>query len=121
MRYLENGPIIPGPSHGAKDQGEKIMAAPPWQIYYDEFHRLAADVPRHMFDRERAFAEAAHEAYRATANHLSTDENWDDDRTLVLTHAFGQTVKQWIEAGNHDFAELRDRLRARWESWSHPS
>lgn len=86
------------------------MSRPAWQIYYDEFHRLAARVPDQRFGREDAFAEAAHRAYRTTADHLSRQEHWDDDRTLVMTHAFGQTVKEWIGRGHFDWDDLREQL-----------
>ena len=83
------------------------------QIYFDEFRRHAARVPEQRFGRDEAFAEAAHRAYRTTADHLSRHEHWDDDRTLLVTHAFGQTVKEWIGRGGNDWEDLRDRLNAR--------
>jgi hypothetical protein len=89
------------------------MTTPAWQIYYDAFHRRAARIPEQRFGRDEAFARAAHEAYRTTANHLTRDQAWDDDRVLVLTHAFGKTVQDWIARGTCDWSVLRDELEAR--------
>lgn len=86
------------------------MNRPAWQIYYEEFHRLAARVPDQRFGRDDAFAEAAHLAYRTTADHLTRHEQWDDDRTLVVTRAFGQTVKEWIARGRFEWDDLREQL-----------
>jgi hypothetical protein len=93
------------------------MERQPWEIYFDEFERRAARVPEQLFEREQAFSDAAHEAYRATADRLTREERWDDDRTLVITHAFGQTLKEWITHGDYDWGSLRERLRVRWEEW----
>lgn len=92
----------------------------PWQIYYDEFERRAGRASDQRFGRDEALKEAAHGAYRATADRLSREANWDDDRTLVVTHAFGETVKRWIDRGVLDWDGLRHDLRARWEKWIRP-
>jgi hypothetical protein len=92
------------------------MSQEPWEIYYDAFERRAARIPAQLFERERDFAEAAHDAYRFTADRLSEHDHWDPDRTLLVTRAFGQTVKEWIAAGQHDLPALRDQLRARWST-----
>jgi len=89
----------------------------PWEIYYDELRRRAGDTERRLFDREEAIAEAAHGAYRATADRLTNGEGWADDRVLVVRHAFGQTVKEWIARGAEDWEALRERLKARWAEW----
>jgi hypothetical protein len=94
------------------------MNRQPWQIYFDEFERRAARVPDQLFERDEAFSSAAHDAYRATADHLSREERWEDGRTLVVTHAFGQTVKEWIGRGEYDWEALRERLRVQWEEWN---
>jgi hypothetical protein len=86
-----------------------------WEIYYDELRRRTEREPR--FGREQAIAEAAHEAYRATADHL-TRTGWSDDRALVVTHAFGETVKAWLAGSGRDWDGLREQLRARSTEWN---
>jgi hypothetical protein len=86
-----------------------------WEIYFDELRRRAEREPK--FGRDEAIAEAAHEAYRATADRL-THAGVSDDRALVVTHAFGETVKQWIARGGSDWDGLREKLRARAAEWS---
>ena len=90
----------------------------PWEVYYDELRRRAGPAVAQRFGRDEAIAEAAHEAYRVTADRLSNDGGWEDDRVLVVTHAFGQTVKEWIARGADDWEGLRERLKARWAEWS---
>jgi hypothetical protein len=90
------------------------MDREPWQIYFDEFARRAGPITGQHFDRDSALAEAAHDAYRITADTLSRTDGWSDDRTLLVTHAFGQTVKEWIAAAEHDLDALKERLRERW-------
>jgi hypothetical protein len=88
-----------------------------WEIYYGELRRRAGRADEQMFGRDDAIVEAAHEAYRATADRLSAEAGWDDDRVLVVTHAFGQTVKEWVADGAKDWDGLRDRLQERWRAW----
>ena len=94
-----------------------VDGKPAWEVYYDELRRRAEREPK--FGREEAMAEAAHEAYRATADHL-TRTGWPDDRALVVTHAFGETVKAWMRSPGpeRDWEALRERLRQRSEEWN---
>ena len=92
----------------------------PWEVYYEELRRRAGGAGARLFGREEAIAEAAHEAYRRTADRLSNEAGWEDDRVLVVTHAFGQTVKDWLGRGVDDWEALRERLRDRWAEWSEP-
>ena len=85
-----------------------------WEIYYDELRRRAGGERR--FGQAEAVAEAAHGAYRATADRLTAD-GWPDERVLVLTHAFGETVREWIGRGDGDWEGLRERLRERAAQW----
>jgi hypothetical protein len=87
----------------------------PWEVYFDELRRRAEPEPR--FGRNEAIAEAAHEAYRVTADHL-TRSGWSDDRALVVTHAFGETVKQWLARPGRDWESLRQRLEQRSADWA---
>jgi hypothetical protein len=89
----------------------------PWEVYYEELRRRAGGARVQRFDREETIAQAAHEAYRVTADRLTNDGGWADDRVLVVTHAFGQTVKEWIARGGEDWEGLREGLKARWAEW----
>lgn len=80
-----------------------------WEIYYEEFRRLAAVVPEQQFGRGEAFAEAAHQAYRHTADLLTT-EGWDDERTLHLVRGLNEAAKQWIDRDGSSWEELRSGL-----------
>lgn len=82
-----------------------------WELYYDEVHRRAARVPEQHFDRSRAFAEAAHDAYQNVADRLSREAQWTDDHTLHVMHALNAAMKQWIDCGDCDWEDLRRRLR----------
>lgn len=86
-----------------------------WQVYFDELRRRGGRQPR--FGREQALAEAAHAAYRATADHL-TRAGVPDERALVVTHAFGETVKEWLARGGQDWEALRERLKLRSAEWA---
>lgn len=89
-----------------------------WEVYFDELERRAGVAAgERTFGRVEAIAEAAHEAYRATADHLTREQGWADDRVLVVTHAFGETVKEWLARGGHDWDGLRERLRERSAEW----
>lgn len=82
---------------------------PAWEIYYDEFHRLAERVPGQQFGRDEAYATAAHAAYRLTADRL-TAEGWTDDRTLHLVRGLNEATKGWIEGDGASWDGLRRRL-----------
>lgn len=86
-----------------------------WELYYEEVHRRTARVPEQHFDRARAFAEAAHEAYRIVANRLSAEGEWSDDRTLHVMHGLNAAMKQWIDCGECSWDDLRARLQRAWE------
>ncbi|HSJ13781.1 MAG TPA: hypothetical protein VK939_05170 [Longimicrobiales bacterium] len=85
-----------------------------WELYYDEVYRRAARVADQRFDRGRAFAEAAHEAYRTVANRLSNEAEWSDDHTLHVMHGLNAAMKQWIDCGECSWDDLRARLRKAW-------
>ena len=85
-----------------------------WERFYDEIHRRAERVPEQHFDRSRAFAEAAHEAYRSVADGMSA-EGESDDHTLHVMHHLNTAVKSWIECDSCSWENLRERLAAAWE------
>lgn len=89
----------------------------PWLIYFEELHDRAADVPDREWDRERDMAEAAHEAYEAAVARLTTQHDWMDEDALALTRGFGQAVKEWMEEGEMDWDDLRERLEAIQIQW----
>jgi hypothetical protein len=80
-----------------------------WELYFDEFQRLARHVPAQQFGRGDAFAVAAHAAYRHTADRL-TAEGWDDERTLHLVRGLNEAARVWIERDGISWDGLRRRL-----------
>jgi hypothetical protein len=89
-----------------------------WQLYYDDFRRHAARADGQRFERESLLAEAAHEAYQHTADALSREHGWTEERALVVTRGLNGVVKRWIDDGARNWDELRNSLRehaARWE------
>ncbi|MEX2610629.1 MAG: hypothetical protein WEA24_11825 [Gemmatimonadota bacterium] len=87
---------------------------PAWEHYLEVLRRDVGDLNRHLEPRE-ALGSAAHKAYQETADRLSRDEAWEDERVLRLTRGFNEDVKQWREAGVWDWDVLEGRLRAREE------
>ena len=81
----------------------------PWQHYLDVWRRRAARIPDDAFGRAELLAEAAHDAYEATTNHL-TGQGWDEETALTVTRAFGQTVKEWITADDGSWEALETEL-----------
>ena len=88
-----------------------------WLIYYEELHDRAADVPEQEWEREQDMAEAVHDAYEATVARLTTQHEWPEEDALTLTRGFGQVVKEWMEEGEMDWDELRERLEATQIQW----
>jgi hypothetical protein len=81
----------------------------PWQHYLNELRRRAGRIPDHAFGRAELLAEAAHDAYEATTNHL-TGQGWDEESALTVTRAFGQTVKEWITDDDGSWETLETEL-----------
>jgi SpoVK/Ycf46/Vps4 family AAA+-type ATPase len=84
-----------------------------WQMYFEELRSRAEPATRQQFDREALVAEAAHEAYRETADRLAREEGWDEERALVETRGLNETVRGWIADGTMDWDDLRRRLQQR--------
>jgi hypothetical protein len=83
-----------------------------WQMYYDLLRaRAERATTREFVDRETIVAEAAHAAYRETANRLASEHGWDEERALVETRGFNERVRGWIASGRYDWEELRTRLQ----------
>jgi hypothetical protein len=98
------------PPPASDHQGDSME---PWQIYFDELRSRAQRATELPFDRETALAEAAHEAYQHTADRLTREHGWDEDRALVETRGMNETVRTWLAAGRLDWDDLRDRLQQR--------
>jgi hypothetical protein len=88
-----------------------------WELYYDDFRRRAARADGQRFERETLLAEAAHEAYRTTANALSEQHGWHEERALVVTRGMNDVVKRWIDGGAEDWDKLRISLQERSAAW----
>jgi hypothetical protein len=89
----------------------------PWQYYLDELQRRAGRIPPHALGGAELLAEAAHDAYQATSNHL-TEAGWDEEHALVITRLFGQSVKAWLARGHQDWDALRADLEQRYTDWT---
>lgn len=89
----------------------------PWELYLTELQARAASVPPQAFGRDQLVAEAAHDAYQATANRLTSD-GMDAEEALIVTRMFGQAVKEWLARNGHDWDALRDELNKRYTDWS---
>jgi len=74
----------------------------PWKFYLDRLGERVGRTPPSLLGREALIAEAAHDAYQSTTNHL-TAEGWDEEEALTVTRMFGQTVKRWLDSGNRDW------------------
>ncbi|MGH7476264.1 MAG: hypothetical protein ACRELD_08240 [Longimicrobiales bacterium] len=83
----------------------------PHEIYLQEFRQRAERIDAQPFDRDAAYAEAAHEAYRVTSDRLTEREAFDGERALVLARGFNRAVQEWIRLERHDWDDLRERLR----------
>jgi hypothetical protein len=89
-----------------------------WELYYEDFRRHATRADAGTFERPALLAEAAHEAYRHTADALARDHGWPEERALVVTRGMNDVVRRWIDDGAADWPTLRESLRqsmARWE------
>lgn len=85
-----------------------------WVLYFDNFRARAARVADQQFGRGEAYAEAAHDAYQSTADHLTRAEGWTDDRTLNVMRGLNQATQQWIEKDGGSWDDLRARLEGAW-------
>jgi hypothetical protein len=91
----------------------------PWQIYFDELRTRAGRIDGETFDRQQLLAEAAHDAYRHTADRLTQEQGWDEERALVATRGMNETVREWIASEQPmDWDALRSRLEARGKTGS---
>ena len=92
------------------------MEQQPWELYFETFNRRAGRVPEHAFGRSELLYEAAHDAYQATANHM-TGNGWNEEEALTITRIFGQVVKDWLARGQTDLGHLREDLRKHYDDW----
>jgi hypothetical protein len=89
----------------------------PWQYYLDELQRRTARIPPRAFGHAELFAEAAHDAYQATTDHL-TRTGWNEEEALTVTRLFGQAVKDWLAQGSANWDGLRTDLDRRYTQWT---
>ncbi len=89
----------------------------PWQFYFAELRRRTERIPPRGPGRDEMLAEAAHDAYQVTTDHL-TREGWDDEKALTITRMFGQAVKDWIARGGDNWDVLNQDLGRRYNQWT---
>jgi hypothetical protein len=88
----------------------------PWVQYYDAFIRRVERIPADAFDRRNLLYSAAHDAYEATTNSLTT-AGWDAEKALMLGRMFGSVVKQWVEKSGDDVQSLQRELKSHFDHW----
>jgi hypothetical protein len=84
-----------------------------WQVFFEEFQARGATADAQRFGRDDSLAEAAHDAYRATADRLTQEYGYHGDRALVLTRGFTAAVQRWLDDGSGDWEALRLELARR--------
>lgn len=89
----------------------------PWQYYLDQLQRRTERIPPSAFGHDELFAEAAHDAYQATTDHL-TRAGWHEEQALTVTRLFGQAVKEWLAQGSGSWDGLRTDLDRRYTQWT---
>ena len=89
----------------------------PWQFYLQQLQRRTERIPPGAFGRAELFAEAAHDAYQATSDHL-TRLGWNEEEALTVTRMFGQAVKEWLARGQDNWAGLSADLDRRYAEWT---
>lgn len=89
----------------------------PWQIFFEEFRRRTDDVPERVMARGMELEDAAHEAYEETTDLLASEQGYDEDEALALAKTFARGVKQWIDDGDLEMEELRERLETSQQEW----
>lgn len=89
----------------------------PWRYYLDRLEEKVGELPPETLGRTELIADAAHDAYQATADRL-TAEGWDDEHVLTITRLFGQAVQDWLHSGSQDWGALAGHTRDLYERWA---
>jgi hypothetical protein len=82
-------------------------------VFMKEFRRRGEAAGAQRFGRQELLTEAAHDAYQATADLLTEQHGWDDERTLFVMRGLNAAVKRWLDAGGVDWNALDEALRQR--------
>ena len=89
----------------------------PWQVFFEEFRRSTDDVPERVAARGVELEDAAHDAYRETTDLLASEHGYEEDEALALAKVFAREVKKWLEEGDPEMEELRERLEVSQQEW----
>jgi len=89
----------------------------PWQIFIEELRAPTEGVGGQVLPRGDELLEAAQEASESTADILLSELDYDEEEALALAKAFAQGVEKWIEEGEMDWEELRERLEMLQQEW----
>jgi hypothetical protein len=76
------------------------------RMYLEEFRQRGEAASAQRFGRQELLTEAAHDAYQATADRLTQQHGWDDERTLVVMRGLNAAVQRWLDSGGGDWAVL---------------
>lgn len=89
----------------------------PWKVYFTELRRRGTKIPPHAPGGDERMAEAAHDAYRATADRLLDEAGYTEDESLALTRRFGGVVQSWMRDSGSEWDDLERRLREAQAEW----
>jgi len=84
-----------------------------WRIYMEEFRRRGERAAAQQIGRDELLSEAAHEAYQAAANRMTTDHGWEDEHTLVVMRGLNGAVQEWMSRPGTDWDELSAEMERR--------
>lgn len=84
-----------------------------WQIYMEEFRRRGERAAAQEVGRNQLLSEAAHEAYQAAADRLTSQHGWEDEHTLVVMRGLNGAVQQWMGRSGSDWDALGEEMRRR--------
>lgn len=84
-----------------------------WQVYMEEFRRRGERAAAQQVGRDQLLAEAAHDAYRAAADRLTSEHGWEDEHTLVVMRGLNGAVQQWMGRPGADWDALGREMRRR--------
>jgi hypothetical protein len=84
-----------------------------WHVYLEEFRRRGERAHAQQFSRQELLTEAAHDAYQAAADRMTSEFGWSDEHTLVVMRGLNEAVRAWLARGSAEWDELASELQRR--------